>query len=114
MNFPDWASRSAEALVIGKIEPLAEGRVEVRFRLFDVAKQSQLASYSYVIAPAQLRSPSEQIALDEVIGRLARAKLLAAWRAARGQVGVGQFVLVGAVSRREIGNYQHQQDKPAD
>jgi TolB protein len=51
VNFADWTTRTAEALVIGKIEPQSEGRVEVRFRLFDVAKQSQLASYSYVVAP---------------------------------------------------------------
>ena len=62
VNFGDWTARSAEALVIGKIEPLAEGRVEVRFRLFDVAKQSQLASYSYVVAPAQLRATAHRIA----------------------------------------------------
>ena len=36
VNFPDWSGRNAEALVIGKVEPLPEGRVEVRFRLFDV------------------------------------------------------------------------------
>jgi TolB protein len=46
VNFADWTARTAEALVIGKIEALSEGRVEVRFRLFDVAKQAQLASYS--------------------------------------------------------------------
>jgi len=39
VNFADWNARTAEALVIGKIEPSAEGRVEVRFRLFDVTKQ---------------------------------------------------------------------------
>jgi TolB protein len=69
VNFPDWATRSAEALVIGKIEPAAEGRVEVRFRLFDVAKQSQLASYSYVVAPAQLRATAHRIA-DVIYERL--------------------------------------------
>ena len=62
VNFGDWTARSAEALVIGKIEPVSEGRLEVRFRLFDVAKQSQLASYSYVIAPAQLRATAHRIA----------------------------------------------------
>src|SRR5688572_3929536 len=60
VNFPDWTTRTAEALVIGKIEPQSEGRVEVRFRLFDVAKQSQLASYSYVVAPAQLRATAHR------------------------------------------------------
>jgi TolB protein len=69
VNFPDWTARSAEALVIGKIEPASDGRVEVRFRLFDVAKQSQLASFSYVVAPAQLRATAHRIA-DVIYERL--------------------------------------------
>ncbi|HST00779.1 MAG TPA: Tol-Pal system beta propeller repeat protein TolB, partial [Usitatibacter sp.] len=62
VNFADWNARTADALVIGKIEPSAEGRVEVRFRLFDVTKQAQLASFSYVVAPAQLRATAHRIA----------------------------------------------------
>jgi TolB protein len=69
VNFPDWTQRAAEALVIGKIEAQGEGRVEVRFRLFDVQKQSQLASYSYVVAPAQLRATAHRIA-DLIYERL--------------------------------------------
>ncbi len=69
VNFGDWTSRTAEALMIGKIEPASDGRVEVRFRLFDVAKQSQLASYSYVVAPAQLRATAHRIA-DVIYERL--------------------------------------------
>ena len=69
VNFADWTGRNAEALVIGKIEPVSEGRVEVRFRLFDVGKQSQLASYSYVVAPAQLRATAHRIA-DVIYERL--------------------------------------------
>src|SRR3954451_4833136 len=62
VNFADWTSRSAEALVIGRVEPQPDGRVEVRFRLFDVAKQAQLASYTYLVAPAQLRATAHRIA----------------------------------------------------
>ena len=69
VNFGDWTARSAEALVIGKIEAQGEGRVEVRFRLFDVQKQAQLASYSYVVAPAQLRATAHRIA-DLIYERL--------------------------------------------
>ena len=69
VNFGDWTTRSAEALVIGKIEAQGEGRVEVRFRLFDVQKQAQLASYSYVVTPAQLRATAHRIA-DLVYERL--------------------------------------------
>src|SRR4051812_30789307 len=73
VNFPDWTSRSAEALVIGKIEPGSDGRVEVRFRVFDVGRQSQLASYSYVVAPAQLRATAHRIA-DVIYERLTGEK----------------------------------------
>ncbi len=62
VNFPDWNARAAEALVIGKIDPQPDGRVEVRFRLFDVVKQSQLASYSYVVTTSQLRATAHRIA----------------------------------------------------
>jgi len=68
VNFGDWTARSAEALVIGKVESQGD-RVEVRFRLFDVQKQSQLASYSYLVAPAQLRATAHRIA-DLIYERL--------------------------------------------
>jgi TolB protein len=69
VNFVDWSARTAEALVIGRVSSLPDGRVEVRFRLFDVQKQSQLASYSYVVAPAQLRATGHRIA-DVIYERL--------------------------------------------
>jgi len=62
VNFPDWGGRGAEALVIGKIATQGDGRVEVRFRLFDVQKSSQLASFSYLVAPQQLRATAHRIA----------------------------------------------------
>ena len=73
VNFIDWQARASEALVIGKIEPQPDGRVEVRFRLFDVQKQSQLASFSYVVAPAQLRATAHRIA-DVIYERLTGEK----------------------------------------
>jgi TolB protein len=62
VNFADWTGRAAEALVIGKVEPASDGRVEVRYRLFDVGKQSQLASYTYLVTPQQLRATAHRIA----------------------------------------------------
>jgi len=62
VNFPDWASRAADALVIGKVQAQGDGRLEVRFRLFDVQKSAQLASFSYVVAPQQLRATAHRIA----------------------------------------------------
>lgn len=62
VNFADWTARAADALVIGKVEPASDGRVEVRYRLFDVGKQAQLASYTYLVTPAQLRATAHRIA----------------------------------------------------
>ncbi|MFA5243095.1 MAG: Tol-Pal system beta propeller repeat protein TolB [Sulfuricella sp.] len=62
VRYPDWKSRNAEALVIGGMTPRPDGKIDVRFRLMDVVKQSQLAGFSYTIAPAQLRATAHKIA----------------------------------------------------
>jgi TolB protein len=69
ISFLDWTSRNTEALVIGAINPLPDGRYDVRFRLFDVAKQSQLTFTSYVVGPAQLRATAHKIS-DEIYEKL--------------------------------------------
>lgn len=69
INFADWTSRSAEALVIGSLRPAPGGQIDVRFRLFDVSRQMQLASFSYVVQPAQLRATAHKIA-DEIYEKL--------------------------------------------
>jgi len=69
INFLDWTSRSTEALVIGSINPLPDGRFDIRFRLFDVAKQSQLAMTSYVVSATQMRATAHKIS-DEIYEKL--------------------------------------------
>ena len=69
VNFADWSGRGAEALVIGSARAQPDGRVDVRFRLFDAARQVQLSSFSYVVAPAQLRATAHKIA-DEIYEKL--------------------------------------------
>ena len=69
INFADWSTRSTEAVVIGGIYPLADGRFDVRFRLFDVAKQNQLASASYNVTGSQLRATAHKIS-DEIYEKL--------------------------------------------
>ena len=69
VNFIDWSGRSTEALVIGGIKPLADGRFEVNFRLFDVAKQNQLAMTSYTVSASQLRATAHKIS-DEIYEKL--------------------------------------------
>ena len=69
VNFVDWSGRSTEALVIGGIKPLPDGRFEVNFRLFDVAKQNQLATTSYTVSASQLRATAHKIS-DKIYEKL--------------------------------------------
>lgn len=62
VKYPEWAALQAQALVMGKVEPAAAGRLKVSFRLLDVLKQNQLAGLEYDITPAQLRQTAHKIA----------------------------------------------------
>ncbi|MHB1084475.1 MAG: Tol-Pal system beta propeller repeat protein TolB [Thiobacillus sp.] len=62
VNYSVWRAKGAEAMVIGQVAALPGGRLEVRFRLLDVLKQTQLAGYSYNISAAQWRATAHQIA----------------------------------------------------
>jgi TolB protein len=59
--FKDWRIVKAEALVIGSVQPVAQGRWQVEFRLYDVYKEKQLAGYSYVVGGDRLRAVAHQI-----------------------------------------------------
>lgn len=62
VRYPDWRGRGADAMVIGSVIPLPSGKVEIRFRLLDVLKQTQLAGFSYTVSSSQLRATAHKIA----------------------------------------------------
>ena len=62
VNFGDWKSRSADALVIGSVVRLADGRFEARFRLFDVPKQTQIGGVAFTLNANQVRTTAHRIA----------------------------------------------------
>ncbi len=62
VQYPMWKARGAEALVIGAVSPLPNGYWDVRFRLMDVLKQSQLTGFAYQITTQQLRNTAHKIA----------------------------------------------------
>lgn len=62
VDYAAWRAKGAEAMVIGQTAALPGGRFEVRFRLLDVVKGTQLAGYSYNIAAGQWRATAHQIA----------------------------------------------------
>lgn len=58
----DFRARGADAVVVGSMTPLADGRVDVRFALMDAVKQVQLAGMSYAVTPQQFRATAHKIA----------------------------------------------------
>ena len=62
VNYATWRARGADAIVIGTVAPLPDGRYDVRFRLMDAAKQVQLAGFAYTASRDQLRHTAHKIA----------------------------------------------------
>jgi TolB protein len=62
VNFAEWKSRLADALVIGQTQRLPDGRFEVRFRLIDVPKQTQIGGVAFTLTAAQVRLTAHKIA----------------------------------------------------
>ena len=62
VNFGEWRNRNADAMVIGAVQRLPDGRFEVRFRLLDVPKGEQMVGLGFTMTPAQLRLTAHKIA----------------------------------------------------
>ena len=65
----EWRGRGVDALVAGSVTKLADGRFDVRFKLWDVVKGEELAGQSRVVLEADLRLAAHRIA-DEVHEKL--------------------------------------------
>ena len=57
-----WRARAADALAVGGVYPQAGGRVEVRFKLYDVPRQASLGGLSFTVAANQTRPVAHRIA----------------------------------------------------
>ena len=64
VNLADWKSRGADALVVGSVQRLPDGRFDVKYRLFDTNKGSQLSSLALANQPQFLRVSAHKIADD--------------------------------------------------
>lgn len=71
VSFPDFQARGADALVSGSVLPSmnGDGRVDTRFRLLDIPKQSVLDGQSYVSSRSQLRTVAHRVA-DRIYEKL--------------------------------------------
>ncbi len=57
-----WRQGGADSLLVGSVARLADGRYDVRFRLWDVVAGKDLGGQSYAIAQADLRLAAHRIA----------------------------------------------------
>lgn len=57
-----WRQRTADALAAGSVTRLADGRFDVRFRLWDVVKGTDLGGQSFVVTQADLRLVAHRVA----------------------------------------------------
>lgn len=56
-----WKQKGADSMVTGSISPLADGRFDVRLRLWDIVRGQDLGGQSYTVGPADLRLSAHRI-----------------------------------------------------
>ena len=56
-----WRQKGADALVTGSVTPLADGRFDVRLRLWDVVRGQDMGGQSYAVTLADLRLSAHRI-----------------------------------------------------
>jgi TolB protein len=62
VNYAEWRSRLADALVLGSVAARPDGRFEVRFKLFDTVKGADLSGVAYTLSREQMRTTAHRIA----------------------------------------------------
>lgn len=60
-DMAQWRQRAADALVTGSITRMADGRFDVRFRLWDVVKGQDLGGQGFAVTQADLRLVAHRI-----------------------------------------------------
>ncbi len=69
INFGEWRSKGADALVVGSLQRQPNGRFSVRYALFDTIKSAPLSGFSLVAQPHSTRLTAHKIA-DDVYEKL--------------------------------------------
>ena len=60
-DLAQWRQKGADAIVTGSVTPLADGRYDVRLRLWDVVRGLDMGGQSYAVASADLRLSAHRI-----------------------------------------------------
>ena len=62
VNYGEWKQRGADAVVTGSVARLADGRIDLRFKLYDTARQQDLGGLALTAAQANLRLSAHRAA----------------------------------------------------
>ncbi|MGH8034667.1 MAG: Tol-Pal system beta propeller repeat protein TolB, partial [Lysobacterales bacterium] len=60
-DLASWRQKGADAMVTGSVSPLADGRFDVRLRLWDIVRGQDLGGQSYTVAQADLRLSAHRV-----------------------------------------------------
>jgi TolB protein len=88
----DWRGRSVDALAAGSVQRLADGRFDVRFKLWDVVKGSEIGGQASAVDAADLRLAAHRIA-DYIYEKLTGDKGVFSTRIAYVTRGGGRYTL---------------------
>lgn len=64
IDYAQWKALNADALAVGSVQRLADGRFDVRYRLLDTIKAAPLSSLGLIKAPQFTRLSAHQISDD--------------------------------------------------
>ncbi|WP_423839190.1 Tol-Pal system beta propeller repeat protein TolB [Undibacterium luofuense] len=93
VNFEEWKRKGAEALVVGSVQKLADGRFDVRYKLFDTSKAAMLSGFALPTLPTSTRVSAHKIA-DDVYEKLIGVRGAFATRIAYVTKSGGEYRLV--------------------
>lgn len=91
-NWNDWRSKQADALAAGSAAKLADGRVDIRYKLWDVVKGQDLGGEAHAVAPDDVRLAAHRIA-DAIYQKLTGERGVFATRMAYVTKAGGRYTL---------------------